>query len=494
MGAEILIHDDRRSFMQVFDGHNIIVRNMVIDYADQTGSSFRPRTFTQGIIRKVDRSSRTFDIEIDLSRFIAPDETFTTASSGSWGYAIDPNVSGKLKYNSEIHYPTDSVRRIGANRFRVQSTLVDGLDAGDRYVLQRRHRNPVFLVASHSKQVSLIGVRAYSSVGVFVSSIVSESLNVIRSSMTIRPNSGRWKSGNADGVHVQSNRVGPWVAQSRFQGLGDDVMNFYSLPYTIVAKLSPRELVLAPIIRDTLGDVYQETFKYGDEFEFTDPVTGSLIQTARLVDVSGQNRQVTIQGKRVRRDMVVVTFDQNINGIKTGHSPAEDKYSFRNETTVFNRALSRDFLVERNYISDSRRLGNYVVAENGELNHNTYVGLSDQAILGRNESAWPIGSWPSNISIRSNTFHGNGFSRNFLQQNHSHGIVDFHMNRLPDFTIDRDSREIRGLKIVDNTFRRWRKSAISVRNAEGVTILGNRFSAPLDSSQNPIAVKFSTFK
>jgi len=493
LGAEILIHDGERGLFSVLDSQNVIFRNLVIDYADKTATGYRPRTFTQGIIKTIDRTARTIEVEVDLSRFIAPDQTFTSAATGSWGYAIDPNVAGRLKFGSWLNYPTRSVTKVASNRFRINTDFTDGLATGDRYVLQRRYNNPLFSIAAYSQQVSLIGVRAYTASSVFVSSNLSEAVNIIRSSITIRPDSGRWKSGNADGVHAQSNRVGPWVENSHFRGLGDDVMNFYTLPYTIVQRNGARTLTLVPINHDTLGNVGSRAMRVGDSFKFVNPLIGSVIQTARLVEVSDVRKPIVIQGRASVRNMVEITFDQDINGYTLGNSPAGDQFGFRNETTVFNEGLSRDFLVERNTISDSRRFGNYVMASNGELNHNTYVGLSDQAILGRNESGWPLGSWPSNISIRSNSFFANGLSERYLSQTQAYGTIDFHMNRLPNFSVDRDVREIRRLKIVDNHFQFWRKAAISVRNAEAVTILDNTFSDPLGDFGSPVKVKHSTF-
>ena len=493
LGAEILIHDDERGLFRSLDSQNIIFRNMIIDYADQTSTGFVPRTFTQGIIRGIDRNARTFDVEIDLSRFIAPDDSFTRAETGSWGYAIDPRVAGRLKFGSWLNYSTNSVTKVGSNRFRIRTEFTQGLDVGDRYVLQRRYNNALFSIAAYSQQVSLIGVRAYTASSVFVSSNLSEATNVIRSSITIRPNSGRWKSGNADGVHAQSNRVGPWVESSRFEGLGDDVMNFYTLPYTIAKRNGARTLTLVPINHDDLGNVGSRAMQIGDSFKFVNPLTGSVIQTARLTAVSDVRLPIVVQGRTEMRDMVEITFDQDINGFVLGNSPAGDEFGFRNETTVFNEGLSRDFLVERNTIANSRRFGSYVMASNGELNHNTYVGISDQAILGRNESGWPLGLWPSNISIRSNSFYANGFSARYLSLNQAYGTVDFHMNRLPNFSVDRDVREIKRLKIVDNHFEFWRKAAVSVRNAEAVTILDNSFANSLGDFGSPVKTRFSTF-
>ncbi|WP_148618716.1 hypothetical protein [Mariniblastus fucicola] len=493
MGAEVLIHDDKRGLFRVLDSKNVILRNLVIDYADKIGDRYRPRTFTQGIIRSLDPAARSFELEIDLVGFIAPDASFTSAATGSWGYAVDPNVAGRLKFNSWLNYPTYEVQKVSGNRFRIRTEFTEGLAVGDRYVLQRRYDHPLFNVAAYSQQVSLIGVRAYTASSVFVSSNLSEALNVIRSSVTIRPDSGRWKSGNADGVHAQSNRVGPWIEDSRFQGLGDDVMNFYTLPYTITKRNSLRTLTLATINHDTLGNVGSRSLRIGDSFKFVNPLTGAVIQTARLTDVADTRQSVIIQGRTEMRDMVMVTFDQDINGVVVGNSPAGESDGFRNETTVFNEGLSRDFLVERNYIADSRRFGNYLMADNGELNHNIYVGLSDQAILGRNESGWPLGAWPSNVSIRSNSFYANGLSARYLRQPQVYGTVDFHMNRLPNVSVNRDVREIRRLKIVDNHFQYWRKAAVSVRNAEAVTILDNTFSDPLGNFGSPVKVKFSTF-
>ena len=264
--------------------------------------------------------------------------------------------------------------------------------------------------------------------------------------MTIRPGSGRWKSGNADGIHAQSNRVGPWIESSQFKGLSDDVMNFYTLPMTILQRNTLRTLTLAAIVEDQLGNLGSRSFHIGDLFTFTDPIQGTVIQKAKVVQVNDISADAIVNGESSAVAAIRVTFDQDIHGVSVGRFPRGDNFGFRDDTTVFNTSVSRDFLVERNLISNSRRFGNYVMADNGELNHNTYVGLSDQAILGRNETAWPLGLFPSNISIRSNRFFANGLSSRYLHQ--------------------------------DQVF---------------VTILDNRFFTRVGDSGGKVSVKYSTF-
>lgn len=492
-GAELLIHDHQRGVFQFLDSKNVIVRNLKIDYAAKTSFGHKPTTFTQGVITNVDVNSKTITVAVDLDRFLAPDKTFTESSSQAWGYAIDPNTAGRLKFDSRLNYPTRSIKHEGGNRFQIQTGFVDGLATGDRYVLQRRYGNAVFSIASYSQQISIIGVRAYSSPSVFISSNSSQATNVIRSSMTIRPGSGRWKSGNADGIHAQSNRVGPWIESSQFKGLSDDVMNFYTLPMTILQRNTLRTLTLAAIVEDQLGNLGSRSFHIGDLFTFTDPIQGTVIQKAKVVQVNDISADAIVNGESSAVAAIRVTFDQDIHGVSVGRFPRGDNFGFRDDTTVFNTSVSRDFLVERNLISNSRRFGNYVMADNGELNHNTYVGLSDQAILGRNETAWPLGLFPSNISIRSNRFFANGLSSRYLHQDQVFGTVDFHMNRLPELSVNRDVREIRNLRIVDNEFHWWRKFAVSVRNADSVTILDNRFFTRVGDSGGKVSVKYSTF-
>ena len=68
-------------------------------------------------------------------------------------------------------------------------------------------------------------------------------MNLIRCKTLIKK--GRWHSSNADGVHVQSNRIGPWIEGCTFEGMTDDGMNFYTLGAYCYERLAPDRFKVA---------------------------------------------------------------------------------------------------------------------------------------------------------------------------------------------------------------------------------------------------------
>jgi len=91
----------------------------------------------------------------------------------------------------------------------------------------------------------------------------------------------------------------------------------------------------------------------------------------------------------------------------------------------------------------------------------------------------------SDVLIQGNQFLNNGFSLRYLYDDFHSGSVAFkaaryvspnepgNIGRHADQVVDQNEYSYRNLQIRDNIFYHWRKSAISVRNAERVTITGN---------------------
>ena len=269
-GSTLIIDDYTRPLFQVHGSTNLIFKDLVVDFArripapaSEYSELYMPLTFTQGVISNLNKSDHTFSLTVNTAAFVAPDSTFLNSNSQGWGYALDRHVDGRLKLGSDWHYPTLAVEAgVSQNQFTISVPDTDGLANGDRYVMQRRHNVPVFGFYNGSSNISVLNVTAYSAPSVFVSSLHSELINVIDSHVSIRPDdwpgipdTQRWKSINADGVHLQSNRTGVWVENSTFEGLGDDVMNFYALPFTIYQKLSDREFTLATIVKDRIHGI-----------------------------------------------------------------------------------------------------------------------------------------------------------------------------------------------------------------------------------------------
>ncbi len=521
-GSTLIIDDYTRPLFQLHGSTNLIFKDLVVDYArripapaGQYDELYMPLTFTQGVISNLNRSDHTFSLTVNTAAFLAPDSTFLNSNSQGWGYALDRHVDGRLKPGSDWHYPTLAVEAgVSQNQFTISVPDTDGLANGDRYVMQRRHNVPVFGFYNGSSNISVLNVTAYSAPSVFVSSLNSELINVIDSHVSIRPDdwpgipdTRRWKSINADGVHLQSNRTGVWVENSTFEGLGDDVMNFYTLPFTIYQKLSDSEFTLATIVKDRIQGIPTGAIIVGDRLSFFDPVAGREIRKARVTAV----REVQVDdpndpfGNPIR--LQTVTIDQPVSGVQAAET--SETGGFRNDTTVFNLNLSRSSLVQDSKLLNSRRYGNFLMSDNVQLIDNLYEGLSDEAIAAHNEPGWPLGPFANNILVQGNEFINNGFSLRYLNDEFHTGNVAFQAARIADsnsgtdnfsqsdFLVELNEYLFQDLQIRDNIFYHWRKSAISIRNSRNVTVAQNTISAGLpvnliELPAAPIQVHFSS--
>jgi hypothetical protein len=202
-----------------------------------------------------------------------------------------------------------------------------------------------------------------------------------------------------------------------------------------------------------------------------------------------------------------VTIDQPVEGVLEGNN--SDAAGFRNETTVFNLDSSRSSLVQDSKLQNSRRYGNFLMSNNVHLIDNLYEGLSDEAVAAHNEPGWPLGLFANDILVQGNDFINNGFSEPYLSDDFHAGTVAFHAARyvdptLPgnsidqtDYLVDENEYVYRDIEIRDNVFYHWRKSAISIRNAQGVTVADNAIFAELPSNlvelpSEPIQVHFTS--
>ena len=481
-GSTILIDNPTFGFMEIDHGKNIIIQDLEIDYVTLP--------FTQGTITNINTTANTIDLRIDASfagsNFpspLAPQfNGYDRSDFHLWGYAVKPNIPGQLTDGSFWHYATqfDDIVELGNGVFRMPLHITDGLKVTDRFVLQSRYSSAgAFSIYHESEQISIIGVKAYSGPGTFVAGNFNSAVNVIDSEVAIKP--GRLKSINADAVHAQSFRFGPWVENSKFDGIGDDVSNFYTTPFTVLNQsLDRRTFVFGSL--NTGGNEpadssrnlpFGPSFAIGDDVTFYQTSSGEIIGNARVVNVTFESGRVTS-----------VTLDQPIRGSSIepkGLGSGNDTYL--DDTTVYNNSLSSGFFIQGSEFKNSRRFGPYLMANRGQIVDSVFSGLSDQAIAGHNESAWPLGLFATDILIQGNQFLANGFSVPYQTDPQYTGTISFNMDRYTPNSannlVDRNQTPFSNLFILDNQISDWRKAAISVRNLRNVEISGNEISSSL---------------
>lgn len=522
-GAELFLESPLMGLFTVTGSSEVILKNFQVDYneryiySDQSVDQdvYRATTVSQGrVIGSPDFSDNSIVVRFDPTVTVAPDKTFFSEAASPQVFAslMDPNVPGRTKFDTD-HYidinRQQSGQQLSATDYKVvfvEPEQLQQVAANDRIAFQRRANTAIFSffadapadsastpVFNGNRDVTVSNVTAWASPGTFVSSIGTERLNVINSRVSIR--AGRWRSISADALHIQSSREGAWIENSDFVGGADDVSNFYTLPLVINQRLlNARELVVTAVTNEEKLDVNRDLYQVGDRLQFFDPVKGEIIQEARITTV----------GQAIERDgvaMLKLTFDQPIDSAAKAYIES-DVERFGDDTQIFNRDLSKNFMVQGSLFRNSRRYGTFLMSENVQIVDNLYSGLSDAAIAGHNEASWPLGNLPSDVLIQNNRFNGIGFSREYLSQDYATGVVSFQMDATQlgrEFgreVVDRLSAGVANLTIRDNTFRLWGKAAISVRNAQNVTVDGNRifwYGADGERSPlSPIEVKYSS--
>ncbi len=481
-GAQFFVSNPAASFLHVFDSERVILQNFEVDYVERYSEGSTPQddvyraiTFTQGIIEDVDLSANSIALRVDPAITVEPGEEFfskDTNPSGT-GYAIDAQMAGRLKSGSQQRYlPVSGSELPESHVHQISFIDASGLEPGDRFVLQRRGQHNVVGIFGGSHQITLSNVVAASSSSTFVSASRSSHINILDSHAVIKP--GRWKGINADAVHIQDNREGVWVEDSTFEGVGDDVSNLYSLPSTIVNIVAPEVLDLATVNFSQITNSYDRRFETGDKVLFYDPIRGEQLREARVLSSETILGDATTDFKRINR----VTFDQPITGAVVSDDSdrlGEAFLGYRNDIQVFNRALSQNGLIQNSTFANSRRFGTFLMAENIQIVDSTYDGLQNSAIAAHNQTSWPLGNIPRDILLQNNDFNFNGFGDPYLEDAHTRAVVSFKLDRHRDLVVQGHSHLISNLTIADNRFRMWSKTALSVRNAQAVTITGNEF-------------------
>ena len=254
-------------------------------------------------------------------------------------------------------------------------------------------------------------------------------------------------------------------------------MNFYTVPSVIIGKPATYQVTVAAVNTTSLRGVSENLWRVGDLATFVDPITGTTLYQTRVTAVDEVEFGHPQFGSLSTRTL---TFDRPIDGFRFASGPtAIDSAGFRNDTAIYNSSTSKGFLVQGTTLSNARRYGQFVMADDVQLLDSTYHGLSDSAIAGHNESNWPIGLYANNVLVQNNRCLRNGFSSRYFEQDYLAGVVAFNMDRLGHQFVERAEYGLSRIEISDNIFRGWGKTAIAARNVSNLTIENNQIFSPL---------------
>lgn len=477
-GATFVITSPTAGFIHFDRCERVTLRNVVIDYD--------PLPFAVGTVQSVDLAGKTFTIKADPGspEFDAPH----ILKSWMFGVALDSKTPGRIKTSTSlVMNPGSNVTRAGDQVTipMADAARLGSLAHGDKYVQFARKDASELVSGDNSNELVLLDNTSYAAPAGHYMLLYCSDAKVLGCKQLIRP--GRWFGGNADGVHVRSSEIGPWVEGCTFEGIGDDSVAIYSKGIVILEKPSDTSLRL---------DKGFFTLHPGTSFLVFDPQTGTPVAENRIV------KAVTDEPQSARFPAhKLVEFSPGFSGAvqtefteaaEENHENDEKRYEARVKDgwkylQVFDRtAQHHQFMVRRNVMKQIRRFGAIIRAEDGAVEENEFFQTSDCAITLHNEPHfWRNGLHSKNILIQNNIIRDCNFSLSAKDK----GSINLFLRRISSEDqgktwkdIDSEWRGHHGITIRNNTISQWQQRAISVQSASNVVIRGNRIGQTLPNT------------
>jgi len=460
-GAEWIAREPASGIFRIEDSQRVEVRHLTIDYD--------PLPWTEGTVVSLGPDSESLVMAVRPG-FPAPDATYFEESL-FWGYALDPDVPGRLKFGTESHtFFAPPAKALGERQYRLRfaeayRAHAKTLSPGDRLTVLARNEGAYIAFVENTSQTTFTNITSYASVSGHYVGVRADAVNILGCRALIRE--GRWKGGNADAVHIQTARVGPWVEDCHFEGISDDSLVVYTRPYSIEKILSPAELLLNRLSFGgrQRGPIPAWELRSGDVLDFFDPNTdaGYVLNSATVKNFDSKSGRVTL----------VDRLPSMGNLKKAGPAPIQ----------IFNRAHGQGYVMRNNLVRNSRRYGLYVKAGNGLVSGNRFEGLSSSAIAVFNEPAAPNGGFAHGLILADNHIVRCGFSAQYLRKSET-GSFSIYAKKLPFYMAGSGTAHSE-ITVKDNRVEEWIHRPYYLGNIDGLNASGNTWGLPRKVSAYP---------
>jgi len=452
--STFIIENPNFCLIDLLHSERVIFKNITIDY--------NPVPWTECTVEKVDVAERKLTVKVrdGFEGFEHPMFTAWPTDLSFWGYQLDPNVPGRLKFGVNRHNMVKGVKKLADKVYELTFTGTFGTQEAPKYevgdkmgILARRSNKMSLFLVEYSIDVSFIDITAYATPSFFFKSLHSQFMNFIRCDGLIKP--GRWRGGDADFIHLQNNKNGPWIEGCTVEGIADDSLVFYTRPfYVLETSEDGLKMKLGRAIWPKGAEALLEgDITVGDPLLFLNPVTGGVIARVKVVSYDAKNAVITLSAP-------VKLAPEELGTVQT-------------KTQIFNEAFSRNFVVKNNTVRNSRRFGMYWKASHGLVEGNTFEGLSSDAITLHNEAAAPNGPFCDDVIIRNNTIRHCGFDAPFMSEESS-ASISVYSRPAQGSTLSKAENCFNNIAIIDNVIEDWNIRAIQVRNTDGALIKGNK--------------------
>ena len=446
--ANIIINNPKSGFMKFYNCRNGVIKNFFIDYD--------PLPQIAAVV--IGRNTNPLDAYIDVQIIDGHPDYSPSMAAAEQTHAMIMNTEcpGRLMwykknfYNFETRYDQIGTRQY---RFYLETDADAGdFDIGATIVRVARVNTGLFSMV-YGEDVTLRSITAYSAPSSFLTGMLSSKINVLYCNTDVK--SGRFMSTNADAVHCQSFRVGPWVSGCFFRGQGDDAINIYTVPGYVSEKLNS---VTIRLYR-TAGTL---DLQPGDDLIFWNPSTPAIISRRKIVSILGNSSYWE------------VVCDGDVGTLNPGNTM--DKTHVYDMSRTGNR-----FMVTSNNFADSRRFGLFIKSCDGAAVGNNFNALSSSAIYVANEPSWPEGFICENIKIYNNNIYICGFDNGYFVNNL--GSIYIALIKYPHLAAT--VSEHRNIFIRNNLINNWHLAAIRVKNAENVYIENNTINSQMTGFYYP---------
>tara|TARA_R110001632_G_scaffold105447_1_gene214858 strand:+ start:11196 stop:13871 length:2676 start_codon:yes stop_codon:yes gene_type:complete len=441
--AEFIIHNPTIGFLSLLRCTNTIIKDFSVDYATLP--------FSQGVVTKVDAANGFFEFTVE-DNFPLPTTSDFMNAPQRWG--MFKNAKGGIKEGTKNLIPHNLFfESIGPRAFRYgnqSSSTLENAEVGDYFVHIGRYNGSTVIRNTEGKNLTYMNVTAYTSPAGGFNARDSEEWNVINCHIKLK--AGRVQTTNADGMHVNGGKIGPWVEDSSFEGFSDDFMN---IKY---ARRSIKE------IHNSTQITVLNSVNIGENMEFYNPRDGVLLGNATVNNVEALGSNLF---------KLTLSNAVNITTINNDDDQLADKAYIEtrsNESMIF----------RNNVVRNSRRYGILIQSKYALIENNTFQNLSGAAIRIENGVDWGEGFRATQIEIRNNTIENCGYDKTYIDESNSAAIsVDFAKLQVPctpnggfcgtETTAFRAHSDIR---IIDNTIL-YNKKGLYLKNIEGLTVENN---------------------
>lgn len=418
------------------------VSNLVVDYD--------PPPFCQGTIRDRDTQASSFDVEIEAG-FPTPDSKNFLNAGSKFGMVMD-RATRRIRSGAPDYYWTGRWESRGNRVWRFFATddpsraNVRHMRVGDSYVhLARGYGSVVFAQNCNGIRIENLTVHASPSLAV---GLVANRGEILVRGLEVRfpEGSPRLLTTDADGIHCQQNRTGPVIEDCYFEGMADDAINIYTVPYVLRQIRSATQWLVS----------FGPPVQAGDRLQVLNPLTGEVRAEVKVVSY--------------RNDPTgyLVTLSTAIAGVVAGAD-------HRSADTIYNLdASGAGFRIRRNHMNGNRRHGCLLAAGDGVVEDNLFEHTTGAGVMVTNEPDWPEGPMPRGTVVRRNRFVGGGTCLGYADSPEG-AALRIRSTRL-GYGLG-TAGGIRNLEIVDNDIQDQAGVALFVGGASQVTLSGNRISA-----------------